>query len=214
MCIRKIIHCLATLFFLAGCSVPLADLPQGADHEITIVDFGLHTVIVLEGEPLAAQMAPYDNLVAALENHPDAPFYEFGWGDAKVFADTRTLSDLRITDALRAALWPTPALVQIVPRFNRPGAIYSGDQARLTLSDAQFKALLEGLNENFSPPVIGRKGGLEPDGLFYPAQEQYHAFRNCNSWTAERLRQAGVPAPGGWVVSSSRLVKRLKDGVL
>ncbi|MEL6583116.1 MAG: DUF2459 domain-containing protein [Pseudomonadota bacterium] len=197
---------------LAGCSVPLAELPSGADHEVTVVDFGWHTVIVLEGADVRAAAPAYPQLNQALTEVSEAPWLEFGWGEAVIFADTATIEEVKLSEVIPAVFWPTPALVQIVPRGRAPAQTYRGAQVTLPVSAAQFEALMAGLEASFTPPVEGVSGGFDAGARFFPARERYHAFQNCNSWTAERLREAGIAAPGGWVVSSENLVRRLGAG--
>ncbi|MBM3535948.1 MAG: DUF2459 domain-containing protein, partial [Alphaproteobacteria bacterium] len=57
--------------------------------------------------------------------------------------------------------------------------------------------------------------GPHPDGRFYASTSVYDLTRNCNRWTAEALRIAGVPVRAEGIILASEVVEqvlRLRTG--
>ena len=97
---------------------------------------------------------------------------------------------------------------------------YPSAVARIAISDAgaqRLGAFIAGalvLNAD-GLPVVERAGHLPGRSLFLAARGDFHALRVCNHWTADALRQAGVPVQSRWAWSGKGLTaaaERLATG--
>ena len=210
---------LLCLLLAAGCAPRVAAVGGPLRHAVHVVDFGFHTVIVVEGGLVRARVAARageadaDRLSRALADHAGAEWLEFGWGDAEVFPNARTLGDVEAWAALRAIAFPTPALVQIAPRALPPAIIYGAqDRLEVVLSQDGLDAMLAGIGAALAEPVRPVQPGFTPGSLFYPAVERYSLVRTCNTWVVDRLREGGVPLPGGILTSAATMTALRRAG--
>lgn len=219
-----------TLALVAGCLLAIwlslapgdPDLYPAAGEgvEIHVIDHGYHSGIMLRpvdlraaaieigrDDPAAASRLRW---LAAL--HTDAEWLEVGWGDAAFYQATPTLGEMDIGLGLRAILWPTPSVLQVVPSWWPPALEYPySDQIALTLSREGFAHLAEDLARTI-PETPGPSLGysLYGHGDFYAADLDYHLLRTCNHWVASLLRAAGVPASGVPGTFSTTLMAELR----
>lgn len=176
----------------------------GQGPRIHVIDHGYHSGIVVRSSDLrfaAFEIDPTDPPAAArlrwlAGQFPEALWIEIGWGDAAFYQETPTIADVDPLLGLRAILWPTASVLQVVPVYGAPEQAFAFSSLHpLDLSDAGFqrlalelvKAIPETPREALGPSLYGQ-------GAFYPAMLDYHLFRTCNHWVASLLRAAGVPS--------------------
>ena len=180
------------IFFAAACGTAndWRHAPQIPDNAVRIfvVKHGWHTGVVI---PRMGKQAPFSFLDPVFG---DAAFYEFGWGDREYYPT----NDPGIRLALRAVLWPTDSVLHVVALADTPSQSFPGaDMEALFISREGYQQLLKYLADHFvlnaqaKPMDIGR--GLYGDSRFFESHGSFHAFRTCNTWTAQALQQGGVP---------------------
>lgn len=183
------------------------DLPSEYRGSISVhvVDHGYHSGVILSRVSLlrAARELDSDDPTAAArlrwlaDLYPEAVWLEIGWGDAAFYQQTPRIGDVDVLLGLGAILWPTDAVLQVVPGW---GVIETGfpesDIIRLKVTLEELTGLAERLAETIPEPVPNVAAGpsLYGQGAFYQAELDYHLFRTCNHWVAWLLRGAGVPA--------------------
>lgn len=52
--------------------------------------------------------------------------------------------------------------------------------------------------------------GPYPGGLYFGSTDRYNGFYTCNTWTAEALRQAGIPIYGP-VLFAAGVMRQVRD---
>lgn len=184
---------------------------RGAGVPVAVLDHGWHSGIVVGQPALRAAAARIGHASPDLAERlrwlttrfPGAEWLEIGWGDAEFYRVTPAIDDVDPWLALRAVLWPTPSVIQVVPgtgsvaaAFPRSGII------DLHLSGAGFDRLAAALARTVAPagPRPPKGPSLYGGGAFYGATPSYHLLRTCNQWVSALLRAAGVPS--SWLLST------------
>lgn len=183
-----------------------SSLPGGeAAHTIYVVSNGWHTGIGLAREDLPPGRVP------EVADFPEAPFFEFGWGDRNYYPAPKPSFAM----ALDAALVPSPAVMHLVGLHWPPHQSFPKSEVlAVVLSAAQLDRMTTAIAASFDRPAGGRAAVLAP-GLyatsrFYPAHGRFHLLNTCNSWTARILAEAGLPLSGFRAIRAEDLMSRLR----
>jgi uncharacterized protein (TIGR02117 family) len=180
--------------------------PQAPDDAIKIfvVKHGWHTGVVV---PNIGQQAPF-TFLDPLFGH--AAYYEFGWGDRKYYPE----SDPGIWLALRAVLWPTQSVLHVVALPDSPVKTFTGAaMEELQVSEQGYRQILGYLMQHFvlndqSQPVVAGPG-LYGNSRFFEAHGSFHAFRTCNTWTAQALQHGGVPVRSFMMLTADSVLSQI-----
>lgn len=172
---------------------------------VYLVGHGWHAGIVLRRTDATAVWWPEQ------DDFPDATFLEVGWGDRDFYQDP----DPSLADRLKGAFWPTKSVLHIVG-FRRPVTAYfpASEVIRIDLPKAGVDSLAAFIHaayvrdEEGQPIVLGP--GLYGESRFYAARERYHIFKNCNTWAARALREAGVPLRPAEILTADDLLKQVR----
>lgn len=118
-------------------------------------------------------------------------YVEVGWGDRGYYPDPNP----GFWTLLRAALWPTPSVIQIVA-VNRPVEHFApeGPIIAVTLPDSLRDDLLAFVLDELTledGDPIDVAPSLYGDGRFFAADRRYHVLHNSNQWAARALRLIG-----------------------
>jgi uncharacterized protein (TIGR02117 family) len=175
---------------------------------------GLHTWIVV---PMVAPEMDWRPLLPGSDlkdpRWGNGDSVAIGYGNRIVYLETPTWADLRMKDALSAAVGWGPALVHADHDHHpQPDAA----QRPIILTHEQYARLAAYLRTTFrygadGRPIPVRGRGYGPADAFYEATGRYSALRTCNEWTGEALRQAGVRT-GLWTPFSQSIMWRLDGG--
>ena len=188
-CIRLVF---GLLILMAGCasSPPVvargAETPGDRPVAVYVLGHGWHTGIVVPAGDLLARLSDLKSRFG------ETPFLEFGWGDKAFYQAEEVTAGL----ALKASLWPTPAVMHVAAVPANVGAYFPRSEVhRLCLPRSGFDALLGFIAGSFRP---AEGGGLLPLGRglygnshFYEAVGDYTLFNTCNTWTTKGLKSAG-----------------------
>ena len=182
-----------------ACSVP-GPLPPPGDAVVYVAERGWHTDITLPVEEIVGPLA------VLKQGLPGVRFLTFGFGERQFLMDRSTsvgtmLSALLPSQSalLMTALRATPELA-----FGQPNVVV------LHVSRAGLERIEASIWREFerSPagaPVLLAEGPY-PGSVFYAARDTYHALYTCNTWTAEILRDGGLPMPVTGVLFSGQVM--------
>ena len=131
-------------------------------------------------------------------SHPRARWMVLGWGAAEFYTSTAELGDILMGPVAHAITGDKAVLrVDVAgPADGVPGVSF------ITLNNAQYQALLTGIEASFARDAVGapmpvNTAGLSTTDAFFAAQGQFNIFYTCNTWIGRQLRGAGV-AVGIW----------------
>lgn len=153
-------------------------------YDLYVVNWGFHTAIILE-QPDGWRLGP--------QNHPQARYVEYGWGDKRFFM----YSDTSILTTLAAGVLPTSSVMYLRGRDQLPTAKNQARQLYYRqVTRQQLYELIKVLEQSFLRQDGNR---VEPypnvptfAGQFYPGREYYVIWSDCNAWTVRHLQDIDV----------------------
>lgn len=171
--------------------------------EVVITSNGWHSGIVLARRDAQA--------IPEIADFPDAPYIEFGWGDAEYYP----ARDPGLGAALGAIFTPSPAVMHVAGLPAHPAEVFpAAERIALALPPEAVSALVARIGASFDRAGAGRAApsapGLYRFSLFYPATGRFHGFNTCNTWTARMLAGAGLPVVVEGTVKAEELMRQLR----
>jgi hypothetical protein len=169
-------------------------LPEGA--AAWVVDQGWHTEIVLRAGDLVGPLA------GLRVSFPGAETLVFGFGKRSFM-----LAEAGAVEELLLGPIPGPGVIQVRGLAASPTEAWPGRAIALPLPAgglARLSAFLwEGIRAEAPPMPVH-------NSLFYEARRGYSLLYTCNTWTAEALRQAGLPVHPEGVVLARAVLAQLR----
>ena len=129
-----------------------------------------------------------------LGNNPHG-YIAFSYGDRDFMMDKNGFLDLNMTLAFQGLFVNTPALIKV----GHYGGFDKEKCDEVMLSKKCFAILKESILASFSKKdekYIRYHDSYQRYYVHYfQAKEAYNLFHTCNTWTGDRLREAGVSMP-------------------
>jgi len=186
----------AFLFFyltiaLLGGSMTTGTLKKDGDIVIFVTSNGIHTDVCI---PSITEQCNWPEFISAQPYKTgETSYIKIGWGDKGFFLDTPEWSDLTVYTALNAAFLPSPTAMHVA-YVNQPET--SEVCRKVMIDKKEYLLLIDFIKSSFEKKrnmiqLIAGKGYSNNDN-FYEANNSYHLFRTCNSWTNDALKIAGV----------------------
>lgn len=117
----------------------------------------------------------------------DKDYVKVGWGDRRIFLETRTWGELRLGDFLRAFFGLNPTVL----RVEFLDAVPEGARM-LGMGADQFEVVRSHVMGSFRGTPIERRPEDYQGGVFYESGLRYNCVTNCNNWVNRGLYRAGV----------------------
>ncbi len=186
---------IATIIFLAWLVAGCASLPKASaipitntNHIIYFVYRKWHTSIVLDAKSLATQSAKL------ADDLPGAKFARIGWGDGDYFTG-------------KSKTWSTAATALVASHYSALQLLTYGDEllteiptetiVALAINDNGLQQLIHYIDSSIAVDEKNKAQRLQAyaadTGIFFQATEHYSFFNNCNTWSGQALRLAGLP---------------------
>ena len=165
------------------------------EHKIFIY----HNDEILSHSEIIMKVAPFkEDFFKAfpdlLHNNPNG-YISFSYGDRDFMMDEKGFEDLNLTLAFRGLFLNTPALIKV----GHYGSFSKEKCDEVMISTACFRELKESILKSFAKKSEENIRYHDSRGLYYvhyfQAKERYNLFHTCNTWTGDRLRDAGVSMP-------------------
>jgi uncharacterized protein (TIGR02117 family) len=205
---RWALSLLLSAVMLAACAAPRPGPAsplgeEGSVFSVYLVAHGWHTGIAVRRTDIPPGLWPESGDFAQAE------YIEVGWGDRDFYQQR----DPGVWTALRAALRPTPSVLQLVALRGPVQDYFRGSEViRLILPGDGFERLIRYIDDAHERGGAPRAAPLGPalygEGAFYPGRERFHLLRTCNVWTARALRAAGLPIEDA--ITSSGLMSQAR----
>lgn len=206
----------ASIYFLRGmlcllvlplisCSSPIRSTSlsdQDAPHIIYFIYTGWHTSILINAPTLLSHSPQL------AEDFKDRLYLRVGWGDGDYF----TGKSKHWTTATKALVASDYSALQVLGYGYDPlDQIPLNTRVSLALTDEGVRQLALFIEHNIAVDAEGNPTYLPPskmsENLFYRATSHYSLFNNCNTWSSQALREAGLPMRG-WNLTASGAFKR------
>lgn len=182
---------LITVLLLGACaSIPRTqDIPlANTRHTIYFIYRGWHTSVLIDAKTLTT----YSPLLA-----PDLRGQRYGrvgFGDGDYF----TGKNKSVGSATRALFASRSSALQLLGYDYEPFSEIPADTlVPLAISDIGMRQLIDHINKSIALDDKGNPLRLpamgDAMGEFYLASTRYSAFSNCNTWSGQALRAAGLP---------------------
>ncbi len=178
---------------LAGSFVPVNSGWTEPEQGITIylADNGIHTDIIMPADAESldwAKLVPRSDSATAPTN---ARWVAFGSGEEKVYLETPTWWDIR-PKTIWAALTGSRRVMHVEWVADPTYA-----EREIRLRPAEYRRLWAAIRADFESGPDGRPIRIDHPGYgccdsFYWGGGRFNALKTCNSWTADKLRIAGV----------------------
>lgn len=189
--IKIFLTILFSIWLTAGCSsLPKASAIPVANtkHTIYFVYRNWHTSIIVDAKQLALHSP---KLTADVRGEK---FARIGWGDGDYFTGKSKTWGTAATaliashhSALQLLTYDEHFLNEIPPETLVP----------LAISDAGLKQLIRYIDDSIAVDekniALKLQAYIADTGVFFQATEQYSFFNNCNTWSGQALRLAGLP---------------------
>lgn len=175
-----------------GEAIPTGDIPTDGDHYIYVRSNGIHTELILPTDngtvDWTETIAPED-----FGENISLDYVVFGWGDKGFYMNTPEWSDLTAKTATSALLVPSSTAMHV---GFEPRPEENDDCVKIHVSKKQYRKIVEYIDNSFlhkDDKVLLIPGkGYGPNDNFYEANNSYHLFRTCNTWTSNALKEAGI----------------------
>lgn len=114
-------------------------------------------------------------------------YVKVGWGDRKIFLETRTWGELKVENFLRAFF----GLNSTVLRVDFLDDIPKGAK-KLEIGRDQLEIIKDHVRMSFRGDPIERRPEDYQGGIFYESELNYNCITNCNNWVNRGLWLAGI----------------------
>lgn len=191
----------------SGCAASMTDSYRSNAGPPTalvyLVNHGWHAGIIIRRADVPRGVWP------EIADFPDAEYLEVGWGDW----DYYQAQDIGVWITLKAALWPTASVLNVVGFSGSAAGRYPHSEIiPLGLSEIGLESLSRYIHDSYKRHGEARVAplGVAPYGnsRFYPAVGKFHLFNTCNVWAAHALRRAGYPISPSLAITASTLMSQ------
>jgi uncharacterized protein (TIGR02117 family) len=178
---------------LVGSFVPVNSGWSEPDQGITVylADNGIHTDIIMPAEVAGLDWAPLLPKSDAAAVPPGARWVAFGSGEERVYLETPTWWDIR-PKTLWAVMTGSNRVMHVEWIANPSYA-----EREIRLRPQEYRRLWAAIRADFRIDRDGKPLRIDHPGYdccdaFYRGSGRFNALNTCNSWTADKLRIAGV----------------------
>ncbi|WP_305985464.1 TIGR02117 family protein [Roseibium sp. MMSF_3544] len=169
--------------------------PGTADQRrILVLTNPIHTDIALPADPDVLEALSFVSEEGLDLDYTGVFWIIIGWGGRSFYIETPTWADLKPGPVIDALTWD-----RSVMHVRRAGQISPSNESvrAIDLNNAEFDALLNGIQRSFEPGEEGRPRSIQgaaydAHDIFFPAKGGFNALMGCNTWTARMLRISGV----------------------
>ena len=174
----------------ACATAPTGPAPRPDEPAVSIwlVTQDAHTGIAVRRADIPAGLWPESR------DFPQADYLEVGWGERNYYMGR----DQGFWGTLRVALGSNPSVLHVAGiRGPLPARFPASEIVELALPASGYERLIRHIHDAYDrtgAPVVAPLGpGLYGDSRFYPGRESFSLLRTCNVWTAQGLREGGLP---------------------
>ena len=188
--LKRVLLPLILLAPVACATAPTGPAPRPDEPAVSfwLVTQDAHTGIAVRRADIPAGLWPESR------DFPQADYLEVGWGERNYYMGR----DQGFWGTLRVALGSNPSVLHVAGiRGPLPARFPASEIVELSLPASGYERLIRHIHDTYDrsgAPVVAPLGpGLYGDSRFYPGRESFSLLRTCNVWTAQGLREGGLP---------------------
>lgn len=172
---------------------------------VYVVAHGYHTSLAVRAPDVPVPAWP------ERRDFPDADFLELGWGEREYYSRENP----GIALGFRALFIPSKSAVEGIA-LNGPidRALPESEIVELHIPQRHFERMVEFVRRTHEFDAHGRPiviaTAKHERGIFYASPLTFSAFHNCNVWTAEALREAGIRLRPASAMTAALLLRQVR----
>ena len=172
---------------LIGSPVNSVEVTSEKRHTIYVASISWHTGIIVPGYSIP------DSLWPVQHNFSKFDYLEIGWGDRDFYQHPK----FNLWYIIKAALWPTPTALHVLPLKEENIEINYIDTkvVKLKITQKELNDLSHFLVSQFElneqGKVIPLNEGFYINSQFFAGSGKYYFPKNSNVWAAKALKTAG-----------------------
>lgn len=178
---------------LAGSLIPVnRGWTEPADGiTVYVANNGIHADLILPARAQGLDWSPFVPRSDFAAPDPDARWVAFGAGEERVYLDTPRWRDIK-----PRTIWSALAGGRRVMHVEWVSSPTYADHA-IRLRPEEYRRLWAAIRSDFELDARGKPKRIDHPGYgradsFYWARDKASAIHTCNTWTAHKLRLAGV----------------------
>ncbi len=185
------------LAVVLGAWIPVNSSFQESEEGITISlrSSPIHTDLIL---PVKTSVWNWDEVLDRQNVRTPNTKWDhvvLGWGSRTFFLETRTWADVKAVNVAKAFFGLDAAAMHVEWGW-APQSLGPEDRS-LTLSPEQYEKLCRAVLTGFRLDEAGAvipisAAGYGDNDRFYEGTNRYTFYRTCNTWTGQKLAEAGV----------------------
>lgn len=189
---------------LASCAGPIKSLypPRTGEtpRSIYVVHHGtLHTGLAVKRSDIPPGLWP------ANRDYAKSKYLEVGWGEDDGYRKPLTAAiAIKALAGSKRTVVLADGFSAVREKVNSPRFTV----IQVDLSDRGFTRLCRHIDQTYALDEAGRPIRLGKG--WYRARGTYSAFRTCNNWAAEGLRQAGCPITPAYCLTAGPLLSQVR----
>lgn len=187
-------------------AIPVDDTP----HTIYYIYRDWHTSVMLDAATYR-RLSKLPLIDATLDTEvAPAGYVRIGWGDGDYYTGKST----GVMTATRALIASRYSAIQVIGYTEDPFKRIPADtRVALRVTDDAMHALVSYLDASFvrsSGNLVQLHAYVPNSGVFFEASQQYGLLNNCNSWSGEALRAAGLPIRGAFNLTAQSVFEQAR----
>lgn len=167
------------IIYLVLCfTIPLikvGKIKKGKEIKIYIVKDLIHSDFIFEKKHIKDVFKTEKN------------YLKTGWGDRKIFLETRSWANLKLSDFLKA-FW---GLNQTVLRTEEMDLLPERMKI-IHIDHDQLEKIKQYIKKSYKNELIEKKPEYYQVGNYYESDLKYNCITNCNNWVNSALRTAKI----------------------
>jgi hypothetical protein len=113
---------------------------------------------------------------------PKDEYIKIGWGDRKIFLETKVWANLRAFDVMKAFVGINKTVLRVEFLDSVPE-----NCVKMEIDDCQLEVIKIHVNQSFSGKLIKKQSWHCESGDFYESKLRYNCITNCNNWVNRAL---------------------------
>lgn len=117
----------------------------------------------------------------------DKKYVKVGWGDRKIFLETKSWNELKLIDFMMAFFGLNKTVLRIEYLDEIPA-----NSKLIEIDERQLQVIKIHISDSHNGKLIKKKKEYYQIGDYYESNLKYNCFTNCNNWINYGLRLAQV----------------------